>query len=110
MTLRLAIPALLMLAVAAIPFAAPQLQLLMNLALAKGIAVVGVTVLLRAGQVSFGHALYFAIAAYAAAFLSASMPGATLPWCSSSRFPARCCRASLSACSWCAIAASSSAC
>lgn len=78
MTFRMAIPALLLLAVAAIPFAAPQLQLLMNLALAKGIAVVGVTVLLRAGQVSFGHALYFGIAAYAAAFLSASMPGADL--------------------------------
>ena len=78
MTFRLAIPALLVALVAAIPFAAPQLQLLMNLALAKGIAVVGVTVLLRAGQVSFGHALYFAIAAYAAAFLSASMPGADL--------------------------------
>jgi tmRNA-binding protein len=36
MTFRLAIPALLVALVAAIPFAAPQLQLLMNLALAKG--------------------------------------------------------------------------
>ncbi|WP_428698155.1 branched-chain amino acid ABC transporter permease [Stappia sp.] len=78
MTVRLAVPAMILLAVAAIPFAAPSLQLLMNLALAKGIAVVGVTVLLRAGQVSFGHALFFAIAAYAAAFLSATMPGADL--------------------------------
>jgi ABC-type branched-subunit amino acid transport system permease subunit len=57
---------------------APSLQLLVNLALAKGLAVVGVTVLLRAGQVSFGHALYFAIAAYGAAFLSSFMNGADL--------------------------------
>lgn len=63
---------------AAVPIFAPSLQLLVNLALAKGLAVLGVTVLLRAGQVSFGHALYFAVAAYAGAFLLAAWPGADL--------------------------------
>ena len=66
------------LALAAVPFALPQMQLLVNLALSKGIAVMGVTVLLRAGQVSFGHALYFGVAAYTGAFLVAAVPGADL--------------------------------
>lgn len=63
---------------AAVPFIAPSMQLLINLALAKGLAVLGVTVLLRAGQVSFGHALFFGISAYAGAFLTASLPGADI--------------------------------
>lgn len=62
----------------AVPFALPSLQLLVTFALAKGLAVVGVTVLLRAGQVSFGHGLFFGIAAYACAFIMASFPGADL--------------------------------
>ena len=78
MLFRVLIPLLAIAAVAIVPFAAPSLQLLVNLALAKGLAVVGVTVLLRAGQVSFGHALYFAVAAYGAAFLSSFMNGADL--------------------------------
>ncbi|WMS43792.1 branched-chain amino acid ABC transporter permease [Acuticoccus sp. MNP-M23] len=65
-------------ALAAVPFALPSMQLLVNFALAKGIAVLGVTVLLRAGQVSFGHALFFGISAYCGAFLIASWPGADL--------------------------------
>lgn len=60
---------------AIVPFAAPDLQLLINFALAKGLAVVGVTVLLRAGQVSFGHALYFGISAYIGAFVMTAFPG-----------------------------------
>lgn len=63
-------------AIATVPFAMPTLQLLVNFAMAKGLAVLGVTVLLRAGQVSFGHALYFGVSAYAGAFLMAAMPGA----------------------------------
>ena len=62
-------------AIAAVPFAMPSVQLLVSFAMAKGLGVLGVTVLLRAGQVSFGHALYFGISAYAGAFLMASMPG-----------------------------------
>ncbi|WP_410796050.1 branched-chain amino acid ABC transporter permease [Palleronia sp. LCG004] len=59
---------------ALVPFVAPNLQLLVSFALAKGLAVVGVTVLLRAGQVSFGHALFFGISAYIGAFVMASFP------------------------------------
>ncbi|SEM35133.1 amino acid/amide ABC transporter membrane protein 2, HAAT family [Roseovarius azorensis] len=61
-------------AVVAVPFVAPSLKLLFTFAMAKGLGVLGVTVLLRAGQVSFGHALYFGIAAYAGAFLMTAMP------------------------------------
>lgn len=57
------------------PILAPSTQVLLTLALAKSLAVLGVIVLLQAGQVSFGHALFFAIAAYGAAFLGRSMGG-----------------------------------
>ncbi|MBE9639551.1 branched-chain amino acid ABC transporter permease [Salipiger mangrovisoli] len=77
-SLRALLTLLAVLLLAAVPFIAPSMQLLINLALAKGIAVLGVTVLLRAGQVSFGHALFFGISAYAGAFLMASLPGADL--------------------------------
>lgn len=66
------------LALIAVPALAPHLQLLVSLAMAKGLAVLGVTVILRAGQVSFGHALFFGISAYAGAFLVTAMPGADL--------------------------------
>ena len=78
MSLQRLIPALLVLAVAALPFAAPTSQVLLTLALAKGLAVLGVIVLLQAGQVSFGHALFFAVAAYAAAFLGKAFHGGEL--------------------------------
>ena len=76
--LRSLLTALGLLALAVIPVMAPGLQLLVNLALAKGLAVLGVTVLLRAGQVSFGHALFFGVSAYAGAFCVAALPGADL--------------------------------
>jgi ABC-type branched-subunit amino acid transport system permease subunit len=41
---------------------------LFALILAKGIVVLGIVLLLQAGQVSFGHAMFFATGAYAAAF------------------------------------------
>jgi branched-chain amino acid transport system permease protein len=58
--------------------ATPWLKFVLTIALAKGIAVLGIMLLLRAGQVSFGHALYVAIGAYAVAFLAPSMPDAAL--------------------------------
>ena len=72
MSFRLILPTLAIVALALVPPLAPFLQVLLTLAMAKGIAVMGVTLLLRAGQVSFGHALFFGIAAYGAAFLAAS--------------------------------------
>jgi ABC-type branched-subunit amino acid transport system permease subunit len=41
---------------------------LLALILAKGVVVLGIIVLLQAGQVSFGHAMFFAAGAYAVAF------------------------------------------
>lgn len=78
MNIRNLLPALLVLLVTVIPFLAPSFQVLMTLALAKGISVMGVTVLLRSGQVSFGHALFFGIAAYGGAFTMMLLPGADL--------------------------------
>jgi branched-chain amino acid transport system permease protein len=56
----------------------PWLRFVMTIAIAKGIAVLGILLLLRAGQVSFGHALYVALAAYAAAFAAARIPEALI--------------------------------
>ena len=78
MNFRRIIPAALVVAIATVPFSAPWLQTLLTIALAKGIAVLGVTLLLRAGQVSFGHALYFAITAYSVVFLAPTVLGGDL--------------------------------
>ncbi|MFH5926226.1 branched-chain amino acid ABC transporter permease [Roseomonas xinghualingensis] len=56
----------------------PWLRFVLTIALAKGITVLGILLLLRAGQVSFGHAMYVAIAAYAVAFVAPWMPEALL--------------------------------
>jgi len=56
----------------------PWLRFVLTIALAKGITVLGILLLLRAGQVSFGHAMYVAIAAYTVAFLAPRMPEALL--------------------------------
>lgn len=57
-------------AIIAAAVAAPWLRFVLTIALAKGIAVMGILLLLRAGQVSFGHALYIAFGAYTVAFLA----------------------------------------
>jgi branched-chain amino acid transport system permease protein len=59
-------------------FLAPWLRFVLTIALAKGIAVLGILLLLRAGQVSFGHALYLSFGAYTVAFLAPSMPEALI--------------------------------
>jgi branched-chain amino acid transport system permease protein len=48
--------------------ALPWLRFVLTIALAKGLMVLGIVLLLRAGQVSFGHGLFVAGAAYAVAF------------------------------------------
>ena len=48
---------------------------LFALILAKGIVVLGIVLLLQAGQVSFGHAMFFATGAYTAAFWGKFMGG-----------------------------------
>jgi len=56
----------------------PWLRFVLTIALAKGIAVTGILLLLRAGQVSFGHALYVAFGAYTVAFLAPALNDALL--------------------------------
>lgn len=65
-------------ALVAAALGAPWLKFVLTIALAKGIAVLGILLLLRAGQVSFGHALYVAAAAYAVAFAAPAVPEAAL--------------------------------
>jgi branched-chain amino acid transport system permease protein len=50
------------------PLFVPSWATLVALILAKSIVVLGIILLLQAGQVSFGHAMFFASGAYAAAF------------------------------------------
>jgi branched-chain amino acid transport system permease protein len=52
------------------PVAAPWLQFVLTLAIAKGFAALGVAVLLRGGLISIGHAMFYAVSAYAIAFLA----------------------------------------
>jgi ABC-type branched-subunit amino acid transport system permease subunit len=55
-------------AVVLLPLLSHSLVTLLSLVLAKGVVVLGIIVLLQAGQVSFGHAIFFAAGAYAVAF------------------------------------------
>lgn len=59
-----------LLGLAVLPILMPWLQFVLTLAIAKGFAALGVAVLLRAGLISIGHAMFFAASAYGVAFLS----------------------------------------
>ena len=65
------LPYMVSLAVAAalLALTIPWLSFVFTVAIGKGLAALGVALLLRAGLISIGHALYYAIGAYAAAFL-----------------------------------------
>jgi branched-chain amino acid transport system permease protein len=60
---------------ASIGFWFPWSRTLLTIAMSKGLAALGIVVLLRAGQVSFGHAMFFAASAYAAGFASRALGG-----------------------------------
>jgi branched-chain amino acid transport system permease protein len=62
----------------AVPFEATSAKTLLLVAIAQGLAVTGIVILLQAGQVSFGHALYFAAGAYTAAFVWRATGGGEL--------------------------------
>lgn len=68
--MRIVLGAVAVLLLAAAPLAAPWLQFVLTLAIAKGFAALGVAILLRAGLISIGHAMFYAISAYAVAFLA----------------------------------------
>jgi branched-chain amino acid transport system permease protein len=57
-----------------VSWAVPWLRFVFTIALAKGLAVLGILLLLRAGQVSFGHALYLSFGAYIVAFAAPFCP------------------------------------
>ncbi|MCM2297223.1 branched-chain amino acid ABC transporter permease [Rhodoferax sp.] len=69
MRLRLLV-GVLALAVLALGLVFPWLKTPLLLALANGLAVAGVIVLIRAGQVSFGNAMFACLAGYGAAFMA----------------------------------------
>lgn len=65
----------LLVALVVFPLVSPWATVILTVALCEGLAALGILVLLRAGQVSFGHGLYFAFAAYVVAFLAAAKFG-----------------------------------
>lgn len=69
MRLRLFVIALLA-GVLAMPAFIPWLKTPILLALSNGLAVLGVIILIRAGQVSFGNAMFVCLAGYSVAFLA----------------------------------------
>lgn len=69
MSIRLVTVALVLLAVV-ISHLFPWLKTPVIFSLCNGLAVLGVIVLIRAGQVSFGHAMYSCVAGYAVVFLA----------------------------------------
>ena len=69
-SMRLAVTvAVLVAAVLGVTLSVPWLKTPVLIALADGLAVTGVIVLIRAGQVSFGHAMYACLAGYGVAFI-----------------------------------------
>lgn len=75
MARQLIIGAGLLVALILFPLFSPWSTVILTVALCEGLAALGILVLLRAGQVSFGHGLFFAFSAYVVAFLAAARFG-----------------------------------
>jgi branched-chain amino acid transport system permease protein len=75
MAVRWILLALLLAVLAAVPAFAASSQTFLAIVFAKSLAVLGLLLLLQAGQVSFGHGMFFATGAYTVAFLGRSMGG-----------------------------------
>lgn len=69
------IGAALLIALIVFPVISPWATVILTVALCEGLAALGILVLLRAGQVSFGHGLFFAFSAYVVAFMAAASFG-----------------------------------
>lgn len=78
MALRAILLAVLIAALAAVPFFAASSLTFLAIVFAKSVAVLGLLLLLQAGQVSFGHGMFFATGAYMVAFLGRSLGGGDL--------------------------------
>ncbi|MEP9369006.1 branched-chain amino acid ABC transporter permease [Xanthobacter sp. VNH20] len=74
MAARLSLIALAIL-LALVPLFAVSSLTFLAIVYAKSLAVLGIILLLQAGQVSFGHGMFFATGAYTAAFLGRAMGG-----------------------------------
>ncbi|WP_265516917.1 branched-chain amino acid ABC transporter permease [Nitratireductor luteus] len=74
MIMRIIFPALVLLA-AINPLFFPQWDAFLTIVFAKALPVIGIILLLQAGQVSFGHAMFFAVGAYCAGFVGRWMGG-----------------------------------
>lgn len=75
MVRQLVLGAALLIALALFPLFSPWSTVILTVALCEGLAALGIMVLLRAGQVSFGHGLFFSFSAYAVAFMAAAKLG-----------------------------------
>ncbi|MBP0685741.1 hypothetical protein J8J21_22100, partial [Mycobacterium tuberculosis] len=64
MALRAILLVLLLASLAAVPAFAASSQTFLSIVFAKSLAVLGILLLLQAGQVSFGHGMFFATGAY----------------------------------------------
>lgn len=73
MNRTLTITAVALIILALVPQIFPFLQFTLTIAIAKGFAALGVALLLRAGLISLGHAMYYAIGAYTTAFMSQNL-------------------------------------
>jgi branched-chain amino acid transport system permease protein len=71
--MRRSVPALLLsiglVCLCLLPLFAPWSKFVLTIAIAKGFAALGVTLLLRGGLISIGHAMFFALGAYTVAYL-----------------------------------------
>src|SRR5690242_10315642 len=74
--LELLLPLLGAVLVLVLAWLAPWLRFVLTITLAKGLAVLGILLLIRAGQISFGHALFMAFSAYSVAFLAPTLSDA----------------------------------
>ncbi|MFG1347398.1 branched-chain amino acid ABC transporter permease [Xanthobacter autotrophicus DSM 431] len=75
MAVRWILLVLLLAVLAAVPAFAASSQTFLAIVFAKSLAVLGLLLLLQAGQVSFGHGMFFATGAYTVAFLGRSLGG-----------------------------------
>ncbi|MGU3495396.1 branched-chain amino acid ABC transporter permease [Xanthobacteraceae bacterium A53D] len=72
MPVRAILLTLLLAVLAAVPFFAASSLTFLAIVYAKSLAVLGILLLLQAGQVSFGHGMFFATGAYTVAFIGRS--------------------------------------
>lgn len=74
--MRIAIVSLLLAGIALVlAYMQPWMVTPLIIGLTYGIAALGVSVMARAGQISFGHAMYACISGYALAFIARAYPG-----------------------------------